>query len=118
VVNVSAIRNLSRSKDIAGALRLTTEALRGDGDCPYLLVLRAQLIQLDKDSDASLADAEKCLLRAIEVDPQYLPALEEMAHFYDAVEPDLKKAQAFARQYLEQSGRILEEMQRIVAEQD
>jgi hypothetical protein len=102
------------------AVRLSKALRRDYPDCPYLLVFHAILIQsLDTvEDDYTLDDAEVSLLRAHEVDKSYLPALEELAHFYDAVKPDPAKARTFAAAYIEKIRPILERMQIIVAESD
>ena len=64
-----------------------------------------------------MSEAEECLLRAHATDPNYLPALEQLPHFYDAVSPDAAKARAFAAAYLE-SRKVLEELQDIVNSPD
>ena len=65
-----------------------------------------------------MSEAEECLLRAHATDPNYLPALEQLPHFYDAVSPDAAKARAFAAAYLEKSRKVLEELQDIVNSPD
>jgi hypothetical protein len=103
----------------AGRLR---EALDRSGvllmqqpDCLYLLVWRAILIQAQDSAEGpTLEEAEECLLRAHATDPNYLPALEELAHFDDAIRPADVKAQTFAAAYLEKSTRPLEEMREIL----
>jgi hypothetical protein len=50
-----------------------------------------KMLKLIKDSETlshTLEEAEEVLLRAHSVDRSYLPALEELAHYYDAVKPD------------------------------
>lgn len=96
------------------ALTETTALLRDQPDCPYLLVWRAILIQVqDPAGPHTLDEAEACLLRAHATDPNYLPALEELAHYYDSVNPDLEKARAFAYRYIEKAQKALDEMRRI-----
>jgi hypothetical protein len=83
VANIRKVRELARSGHTDQALALTAEVLRSSGDCPYLLVLRAQLIQVsDADPSVCLRDAEACLLAALDIDADYAPALEELAHYY------------------------------------
>ena len=110
-------RALARMGRRADALRLTTDLLRADGGCPYLLVLRSRLIQVDEsDSTLTLEDAENCLLAAVRIDPTYLAALEDLAHYYDAVAPDRAKARLYASQFLEQVNTQVLEMERIQSE--
>jgi hypothetical protein len=99
----------------AEALADTSALLRDHPDCPYLLVLHAIFIQVhDPAGGQTLEDAEASLLRAHATDANYLPALEELAHYYDAVHPDPTKARAFAAAYIAKTRKILGEMQTIV----
>jgi hypothetical protein len=52
------------------------------------------------------------------VDRSYLPAQEELANYYDAVDPDPVKARAFAAAYIEKSQKILAQMRMIVDASD
>ena len=96
------------------AVALVTRILASHPDCPYLLVLRALTIQMQQSTDGpTLADAEDSLLRALDVDKTYLPALEELAHFYDSVTSDRIRARVFATRYLEIVLPIVKDMQKI-----
>jgi hypothetical protein len=119
-MNIRVILETAAAGRMTEAVRLSRALLREHPDCPYLLVFHAIFIQSlgTVDDDHTLDDAEASLLKAHEVDKSYLPALEELAHFYDAVNPDPAKARAFAKTYLEKSRKILEEMQTIVDESD
>jgi hypothetical protein len=100
------------------ALQQLSALLRGFPDCPYLLVFFSIFVlwQDSEDDGYTLDDVEAALLKAHEVDKSYLPALEELAHFYDVMKPDPAKARAFASSYIEKTRKILEDMQAIVAE--
>lgn len=99
--SLKRVRDLARTGETEAALALTTELLTAIEACPYLLVLRARLIQVtDSDPSLTLRDAEACLLAALEVEPNYLPALEELAHYYDSVWPDPGKAHEYATRSL------------------
>lgn len=99
----------------ADALAATDALLGAHPDCPYLLVWRAVLIQVqDPAGKQTLEDAEASLLRAHASDPNYLPALQELAHFYHAVSRDHKKARIFASRYIEKSQELLQEMRAII----
>jgi hypothetical protein len=112
--NVRRALSLARSGEAARALELTAKILEGEPECPYLLVLQAVLIQAqDTDTPFTLRDAEASLLRAVDVEPGYLLALEELAHYYDAVEPDADKARSYARRYLERGASVLAAMREI-----
>ena len=57
------------------------------------LVAKGRCLQLASDlAGGSLADARDAFLKALEVDPEYVPALIELAFFYYAVEDDAEKA--------------------------
>jgi hypothetical protein len=97
------------------ALALVNALVLERADCPYLLVWQAILIQVqDPVGPQTLEDAEAGLLQAYATDPNYLPAIQELAHYYDAVRPDADKALAFATQYIEKSQKILDEMRQII----
>lgn len=97
------------------ALTLIDRLLTGHPDCPYLLVFRSILITLENTGTGpSLREAEQDLLQASAVDKSYLPALEELAHYYDAVEPDQKKARLYAAKYVELAGQVISEMKDIL----
>ena len=84
--------------------------------CPYSLVLRGILIQLqDEDCPYPLQQAADDFLEALRIDSSYLPALEQLAHFYDAVEPNIEKAAEYAEAYLSSTTPICDEMRRIAA---
>ena len=84
-------------------------------DCPYHLVNRAIAIQLlDREDGPSLEDALRSLERAHELDPGHIEALQELAHFFDAVAPDETKATHFARLCLEQVQKVSDEMSEIL----
>ena len=52
-----------------------------------------QAIRLQLEERGELSEVESCLTRALELDPHNIEALEEAAHFYDAVVPAPQKAQ-------------------------
>jgi hypothetical protein len=113
---ITPILKAADADDISRALELSTALLAEFDDCPYLLVLHSILIRMEDSATLShtLEEAEQVLLQAHSVDRSYLPALEELAHFYDAVHPDPEKARAFASRYIEKSQKVLDEMRTIV----
>ena len=61
--------------------------------------MRAALIQLGSgDSPYTLDEALVCYQRALAADPYSVEALEDIAHFYDAVLSDSAKAAAYFAQ--------------------
>lgn len=111
----SSVLALARAGDTARGLEMIGEALEAQPDCPYLLVLQAVLIQAQRtEGPLGLKDAERSLLKAYATDAGYLPAIEELAHYYDAVEPDEEKARAYARQYIDGTSEPLSRMREIL----
>ena len=114
--SIAPILDAARADEISRALELSSALLKKYTDCPYLLVLHSILIRHDNSEQLShtLRDAEESLLRAHSVDRSYLPALEELAHFYDAVDSNPERARAFAAAYIEKGQKVLDEMRAIV----
>jgi hypothetical protein len=104
---------------MAHELSATDAALGQHPDCPYLLVRKAILIQTqDNGHDGyTLEDAERCLLRAHQLDDTYLEAIEELAHFYHAVKVNVAEAKRFAQRYLDRVGPIGEELREILRDE-
>jgi hypothetical protein len=115
-VCIAPILEAARVDEVSRALELSSALLKKCGDCPYLLVLHSILIRHNNSEHLShtLQEAEESLLRAHAVDRSYLPALEELAHYYDAVDPNPEKARAFAAAYIEKGRKVLDGMQTIV----
>jgi hypothetical protein len=55
------------------------------------------------------------LLRATELDPSSIEALQEAAHFYDAVQPDAARARDYAFRCRQQLSAVDAEMDGILA---
>ena len=91
-------------------------------DCAELWVLRAILLMLDEHPDGHtldpLKDVEKCILKALDLNPNHLEALEEAAHFYDCVAPDRRKAIRYARRCAKVAGKTHGDMQAIIEDSD
>jgi hypothetical protein len=87
-------------------------------ECPELWVAKARLMMLDdhpEDHEPSgLDEIERCILHALELDPEHLEALEEAAHFYDVVVPDRAKAIMYAQSYIQVAGKVVDDMQAII----
>jgi hypothetical protein len=88
-------------------------------ECVDFWVERARLLMLeDLPSDDQppdvLGEVEKCILRALDLDPKHLGAIEEAAHFYDAVAPDRKKALTYAERYIHLAGTVVGDMKAII----
>jgi hypothetical protein len=80
-------------------MTLADEAVRVFPQSPRLWVIRGNLIELGPESTPyTLQDALLCYQRAVELDPKYAEAWDEIGHFQDAVMGDEKSAQKFFRQ--------------------
>lgn len=93
---VEQIKTCIRRKDTKMALSLIASAEKTGGPCPRLEVLKAICLQLS--DDASLEEVEGALLRAVELDDQYVDAFVELGWFRLNVLNDTGKAnEAFDR---------------------
>jgi hypothetical protein len=100
-VNLGQFENAPNDK--AEAFRAAVERCP---DCSYLLVKLAILMLLqDERANLELTEVEGLLQRAFEVDPSHLDALEELANFYHAIQPNEEQAKAFARLYVQRTAR-------------
>jgi tetratricopeptide (TPR) repeat protein len=59
------------------------------------LVEKGRSIQLASHPSLGLSDAEDSFKRALEIDPDYVPALIELGYFYSAVKDDVASALAW-----------------------
>jgi hypothetical protein len=110
---------MTNEPDLRGMLRRVDESLLREPDCPYHLVKRAIAIQVqDTGAEYSLENAENDLLTAFRQDSAHLEALVELAHFYDAVLPDRKKAMEYARLCRDRAANLLDEMNKILQDDD
>ena len=111
------LQELWKKQEFDDALRLVDGLLSTSPDCPHLLVSRGMLIQLlDHQHGPPLRDAEQAFLKALSLAPENLDALEELANFYDAVTPNLPKAQEYAGRYLELVEPVRKKMAAILRE--
>ena len=118
-MKLSEIRNLADKGKMREALSQVDELLARASECPYLWNLRGALILLVETNDGPPpGDAAKSYLRALELNPNDLEALEGLAHFYDTIDPKPDEAKRYAREYLEKAKKIHIAMERIIAEQD
>jgi len=78
---------------------LADEAVRDFPRSAKLWCLRGDLIQLGPENTPhSLDDALACFQRAIEIDPGFAEAWEELGHFYHVVLDDETGAQPYFRE--------------------
>jgi len=76
------------------------------------------MLDINPAPRSSLKEVEDCLLKALALNPEHLEALEEAAHFYDAVATDRQKAVHYANRYLEISRKAINDMQEIVQDSE
>lgn len=113
----SEIHELFAARQFDDALAKIDKLLAQCPDCPNLLVSRGVVIQLlDHREGPALKEAERSLLRALEVSPDNVNAIEELAHYYDAVADDSEKAKHFAREYLNRVEPVTQEMRALLRE--
>ena len=80
-------------------IALVDEAVRAFPLSVRLLVMRGNLIEVGpEDCPHSLDDALACYQRAIEIDPQFAEAWEEVGYFYHNVRDDETTAQPYFRE--------------------
>jgi hypothetical protein len=78
-----------------------------------MFVDRAIRLQLAED-DGPLSEVEDCLLKALKLDSQNIDALQETAHFYDAVAPNMKKAKKYALACRKRAALLIHEMDTLI----
>jgi len=111
------LQDLWKAEQFDEALALVDKLLLTCPDCPYLLVTRGMLIQLlDHEHGPPLGEAEENLIRALTLAPGNLDALEELAHYYDAVAPNPAKAKFYAEEYLKRAEPAIEKIKTILSE--
>lgn len=96
------IRLLYRSERFEEALALVDKALDQHSVADQLWVIRGDLIQLlDREDGPPLKEAACCYRMALRLNPKSLEAIESLAHFYDAVDPNSLKAKRYAQMYIQ-----------------
>jgi hypothetical protein len=80
----------------------------------FKLVDQAMRLQLTDDGD--LVEIEECLKKALKLNPDSIEALQEAAHFYDAVVPNANRARKYAASCLEKVAQVAAEMKGILAQ--
>ena len=106
------------TKEWEELFRENTKRLNLVPECPGLWVAKARLMMLDdhpEDHEPSgLDEIEKCILQALELEPEHLEALEEAAHFYDVIIPDRAKAMLYAQRYIDVAEKVVHDMSAII----
>ncbi|MGH9521975.1 MAG: hypothetical protein ACRD3E_05540 [Terriglobales bacterium] len=80
----------------------------------FALADRAERLQLT--DEGQLREVEECLRRALKLDCKSVEVLQELAHLYDAVIPDAKKAKKYALKCRESAMKVVREMDAILAD--
>src|ERR1700687_5621958 len=78
----------------------------------FALVDRAMRLQLADDGE--LSEVEECLTKALALNPENIDALQEAAHFYDAVMPNVRKAKKYALDCRGRAAKVASEMDGIL----
>jgi hypothetical protein len=113
-MSLKLISELYKSKMYNEALCELEADLKNKDDCPYLWLLRGNLVQLSTEPPTlGLEDAERSYLKALELNPGYIEAMESLAHFYDVAIPDRERARQFKQLVLQQTERIAADMKEI-----
>lgn len=75
-----------------------------------------QAIDMQLRDSGSLKDVETCILRALELDPTSIEAMQEAAHYYYSVDEQIEKAKGYASRCKEATLKVVEEMDRILSD--
>ena len=117
-MSLQGIKTLRKARKFEKALAGLEKLLTRRKECPYLWNLRGNLIQLLETQDGPpLAEAAKSYKTALRLNPNDLETLENLAHFYDAVEPKPAKAKRYAEAYIAKAKRGLAEMERVMVDE-
>jgi len=117
MAKLAHLQELWKAEQFDDALQLVDQLLADSAECPYLLVTRGILIQLlDHKNGPPLSEAEQNFLTALSLAPGNLDAMEELAHYYDAVAPNPDKAKFYAAEYLKKAEPALEKIRSILSD--
>jgi tetratricopeptide (TPR) repeat protein len=112
------IRYLMKSQRFERALAALEKVLKREQECPYLWILRGDLIQLLERKDGPpLREAAASYSKALKLNPNNLEAIESLAHFYDAVDPKPVMAKRYAGLYVKKAMKSLSEMKRVLTDE-
>ncbi len=93
-MGIENIRKLHQEQRFGDALVEVETQLHSYQENAHLWVLRGNLMQLSEMPPGfTLDEVEKSYLTALELEPDSVEAMEELAHFYYAVIDDRPKAQ-------------------------
>jgi predicted Zn-dependent protease len=113
--SIHLLTQLMKAERYAEALGVVVRLLEKNRASPYLLQTKADLIQLQDNSDAPpLDEVEQCLLQAHRMNPNDSEIIEDLAHYYDAVSADDDKAKQYATLYLKKIDGGMKAMKKII----
>jgi len=113
--DIKKLHLLLSEKKLSEALIFVEELLTKNLISPYLLVQKARLIMLQNTDQAPpLAEVERCLLLAHEINQDDFEVIEELAHYYDVVDPHPESAKKYKDLFLDRSSKIAKEMREIM----
>ncbi len=88
-------------------LRMADDAVAAFPRSPRLWCRRGDLILLAcAESTYTLADARESYQRALAIDPENPEALQELGHFFDAVEPQPELAEEYFRRAIDRGATV------------
>ena len=79
---------------------------------PRELVIRGRVIQLGNGERHSLPEAEAAFLQALDMDPEYVPALLELGWYYHAVQDDASQGLAYFERALTEARELIIEAEK------
>lgn len=112
-MSLDNIRKLNGEERFDEALLELELLIKTSPECAHLWVLRGILIQLSDISTLTLEDAEQSFLKALEIEPDFIEALEDLTHFYYAVMDDKEKTRAILNRLDESLSRVSAGVQEI-----
>jgi tetratricopeptide (TPR) repeat protein len=114
-MKINEIRDLMQQDKMEEALVEIEKLIEIHDDCPFLWVLRGDLIQsLPTKDGPSLEEAGRSYLMALRFNPNDLEAIESLANFYDCIEDKPTEAKKYAAAYIERATKSLQAMERII----
>jgi len=114
---LAVVLRLTREGRHREALDALDALSKSHAECPYLLNLRAVLLQAwyFADHQDPIAEVEADLLASYELDQGNIDTLYGLACFYDSLKPDHEKALFFAERCATKASRRLEEMRTTIS---
>ena len=95
------LRLSDSEEDFDERLRVLGEVEQVRDLTPRELVLKARCVQLGGGASNELLDAKQALMRALDLDPDYLPALVDLGYFHSVVLDEEAQAQPYFERAIE-----------------